>query len=143
MKSLIQTDLSVAAKFSNSNHPIIRTPLLFQETECLNIAFEHPRLKLLLQYPNTYTSRSSNGGGAFKRLLDYYCHCGARTGIAKRVPAFNSLCGARTGVAKHVLPFDGLCRARTGVAKCAIAFHSRCVGRTEVPKCLPDNPCGA
>ena len=28
----------------------------------IDFAFKHPRLKLLFQYPNTYTSRSSNGG---------------------------------------------------------------------------------
>ena len=92
------------------------------------------------------------------RLL--YSHCRARTGVAKRLPAFDSLCGARMRVAKHVLAFDGLCGARTRVAKCvpafdslcgaqtgvakyAIAFDSSCGGRIGTPKCLPDNPCGA
>ena len=49
----------------------------------------------------------------FECLLDYYSrfrlstrlysHCGARTGVAKRVRAFDSLCGAQKGVAKRVL----------------------------------------
>ena len=85
-------------------------------------AFEHSRLKLLFQYPNTYTLQSSNrcrrtstslqqslwnySEGyrtsssllqAFlnvyvsEYLLDFYCHCEARTGVAKHVLAFDSL----------------------------------------------------
>ena len=109
-------------------------------------AFEHPRLKLLFQYPNTYTLQSLNGSRRMstslqqslrsysegyrtssgilqvfsnvyisKYLLDSYCHCKARTGIAKHVLAFDSLCGAWAGVAKRVLVFDSLCGARTGL----------------------------
>ena len=37
-----------------SEHPPFWLIIVFQ-------AFEHPRLKLLFQYPNTYTLRSSNG----------------------------------------------------------------------------------
>ena len=54
-------------------------------------------------------------------LLDSYCHSGARTGVSKRVLAFDSLCEARTGVAKRVLAFNSLCGGRTGVAKHIIA----------------------
>ena len=82
------------------------------------------------------TERLPHITGVFEcLLLDYYCHCGARMGFAKRVPAFDSLCGARTGVVKHVLAFDGLCGAVLGVAKRAIAFDSLCGGQTGTPKC--------
>ena len=47
-----------------------------------------------------------------KYLIDSYCHCRARTEVAKRVLAFDSLCRVQTGVAKHVLAFDSL---RTGL----------------------------
>ena len=41
-------------------------------------------------------------------LLDSYCHCGARTEVAKRVLAIDSLCGAQTGVRERLLAFDSL-----------------------------------
>ena len=46
---------------------IIRTIQLFKHTpisrkNAVFQAFEHPRLKLLFQYPNTYTSWNLNGG---------------------------------------------------------------------------------
>ena len=41
--------------FEHPPFPAKRLIIVFQ-------AFEHPRLKLLFQYPNTYTLRSSNGG---------------------------------------------------------------------------------
>ena len=44
-------------------------------------------------------------------LLDSYCHCKARTGVAKCVLVFNSLCRAQTGIAKCVIAFDSLCGA--------------------------------
>ena len=65
-------------------------------------------------------------------LLDSYCHSGARTGVAKRVLAFDSLCEARTGVAKRVLAFNSLCGGRTGVAKHIIAFNSLCSAQMRV-----------
>ena len=61
--ALITGHYSYRNHSNNSNHPIIRTPPLFQE-KCLIFvfqAFEHPRLKLLFQYLNT-SSRSLNGG---------------------------------------------------------------------------------
>ena len=88
---------------NNLNHPIIQTPPLFQE-KCLIFvfqAFEHRRLKLLFQYPNTYIATSR----------------GARTGVAERLPAFDSLCGARARVTKRLLDYYCHCGARTGVAK--------------------------
>ena len=78
-----------------------------------------------------------------------YTPCGARTGVAEHLLAFNSLCGATAritkrlltyysrfwistrcdcgawmGITKHVLTFDSLCGARTGVRKCLLAFYS-------------------
>ena len=66
--------------------------------------------------------------------LSYYCHCGARTGVAKRVPAFDSRCGVQTGVAKRVLAFDSHCGARMGVAKHVLAFDGLCGAWTGVVK---------
>ena len=70
----------------------------------------------------------------FEYLLDFYCHCGAQTGISKCVLAFGSLCGARRGVAKCVLAFNNLCGARMGVAKRVLAFDSLCGAGTGVAK---------
>ena len=63
------------------NHP--KHPR-FQEKWLIIVfqAFKHPRLKLLFQYPNTYTYQSSNGG------------C--------QTSAFDSLCGATAKITKHL-----------------------------------------
>ena len=148
---------------NNSNHPIIQTPPhpVFRG-KCL--AFEHPRLKLLFQYPNTYIATPCGAWtGVAERLLafDSLCRATARVnecflayyrgfrtstrlllslqssnGNCQSVPAFDSFCGAQTGVAKRVIAFDGLCGARTGVAKRAIAFDSLCGARTGIRECL-------
>ena len=104
-----------------SNHPIIRTPPLFQEMWLINVfqAFEHPRLKLLFQYLNTYTLRSSNrgcqmcGARVTKRLLAYYRHFRTFTRLLLSLwrsnrgsqMSFNNFCGAWTGVRENLLAF--------------------------------------
>ena len=72
---------------NNSNHPIIRTP-----EKCLIFvfqAFEHPCLKLLSQYPNTYIATPR----------------GAQTGVAECLLAFDSLCGTRARVTERLLAY--------------------------------------
>ena len=60
-------------------------------------------------------------------LQDFYCHCGARTGVAKCVLAFDSLCRAQTGVAKRVLAF-----AVSAELERRLAFNSLCGTQMEV-----------
>ena len=121
-------DSAYCNESNNSNHSLF---IVFQ-------VFEHPRLKSLFQYPNTYTLRSSNGGHqtptslqqslqsysksyqtssstlqVSTRLLQLfsrpYCHCRTWIGVSLRQSLQSS-----NGVAKHVLVFDSLCGAWTG-----------------------------
>ena len=60
----IHTETFYRNECNNSNHPITRTPPLFQENWLIIVfqAFEHPRLKLLFHYLNAYTFWNLNGG---------------------------------------------------------------------------------
>ena len=72
--------------------------------------------RLLKPFPNIY--QTSTLTVELKRGLPnvYQPICGARTGVAKRVLAFNSLCRARTGAAfEWKLACDSLCGVRTGI----------------------------
>ena len=111
----------------------------------LNFCIPSIQIPMLFQYPNTYIAKP----------------CGAQTGVAERLLAFDSLCGARVranerllayyrrfrtstrlllslqslnGGCQSVPAFNSLCGARTGVAKCVLAFDSLCRPRTGVAK---------
>ena len=60
--------------------------------------------------------------------------CGARTGVTKRLLAFDSFCGARMRVTERLLDYCCHCGAQTGVVKCVLAFNSLCGGQTGGPK---------
>ena len=121
------------------NHQIIQTPTFLEKNDQL-MYFKRLNIHIRNYYSNIQTPTPCGRFWTSTRVLqsfseyplDSYCHCGARTGVAKCVLTFNSLCGARTGVAKHVLAFDSFCRTRMGVAKHVIAFDSLCEAQTGV-----------
>ena len=120
--------------YSSKNYiPSIRTPtfqIIILISKHLHLAELERVAKYLIAFdsffgatvelPNVFQHTT----GVFERLLDSYCHCGARMGVAKCVLAFDGLCGARTGVAKRVLAFNSLCRVRTGFRERLLAFDS-------------------
>ena len=72
------------------------------------------------------TERLLHITGIFEHLLlDYYCHCGARTGVVKRVPAFDGLCRALPGVAKRAIAFDSLFGGQTGIPECPSTISAK------------------
>ena len=145
---------------------IILTIQLFEHHPFLGrIAFEHPCLKLLFHYPNTYSLRSLNRGRWTSTslrqslwnevtakvtlcLLAYYRHFWTSTKLlvtSKYLQDSYCHCGAQMGVAKCVLAFNSFCRARTRVAKFVLAFDSHCGAQTGVAKhvLVFDSLCGA
>ena len=108
-----------------SNRPIIWTSP-FQD-KCLIIVFqasEHPRLKLLFQYPNTYTLQSSNGGRwastSLRQSLRSYSE-GYWTS-SSILQAFPNIYWTTTVISEYLPDSYCCCRARTGVAKRVLAL---------------------
>ena len=118
-----------------SNHPIIQTPPFSKK---------HPCLKLLFQYPNTYTLRSFNedrwtstslrqshrgyseGYRTSSSILQAYSNAYLTTKVVSKY-LLDSYCHCRAQ--SGVLAFDSFCGARTGVAKWVLAFDSLCRAR--------------
>ena len=132
-----------------SNHPISQTPPSSRKMVVVQ-AFKHPRLKLLFQYPNTFTLRSLDQGrrrstslqqflwsyseGYWISLAYYRCFQ-TSTRLLQSFSEYplNSYCnwGAQTRVAKC---FNSLCRARTGVAQHVLAVDGLAGAWTGVAK---------
>ena len=133
-----------------SNYPISQTPPSSRKMVVVQV-FKHPRLKLLFQYPNTFTLRSLDQGRR-RCILAFNSFCGATARVTEYLLAYyrcfrmftrllqsfseyplNSYCnwGAQTRVAKC---FNSLCRARTGVAQHVLAVDGLTGAWTGVAK---------
>ena len=118
--------------YIHGHHPFVsmyysNTPL-FQEKLLIIVfqAFEHPRLKFLFQYPNTYTLRSSNGGRRTSTslqqslpsyregyrtsssiLLEYYNHFQISTRLLLLLRSLNGDCQTSTTLRQSLWSSNG------------------------------------